>query len=202
MTLGVIGAFDYDNSVNEEIVEWFDDGHTCQLDNVLRFIPSAAYLGIGFIPGVRTKHNFRDRLLVFATSHVAMAAMTYGLKYAVNEPRPFDSGGRSFPSGHVALSFTGAELLRAEYGTWYGVGGYAVAATVAFLRLYNTRHWLHDVVMGAGIGILSARIGYWLLPWEKKLFHITDAPHSPTLVAVPGYDVVSKGVTANLVITL
>lgn len=53
----------------------------------------------------------------------------------------------------------GAELVRIEYGGWYGAGAYAVAAGVGFMRMYNGRHWLHDVVAGAGVGILSARIG-------------------------------------------
>ena len=50
-------------------------------------------------------------------------------------------------------------LVRIEYGGWYGAGAYAVAAGVGFMRMYNGRHWLHDVVAGAGVGILSARIG-------------------------------------------
>ena len=46
-----------------------------------------------------------------------------------------------------------------EYGGGSGAGAYAVAAGVGFMRMYNGRHWLHDVVAGAGVGILSARIG-------------------------------------------
>ena len=64
----------------------------------------------------------------------------------------------------------GAELVREEYGMGYGLGAYAVATSIAFLRMYNNRHWLNDVIGGAGVGILSARIGYWLLPWESRLF--------------------------------
>lgn len=62
----------------------------------------------------------------------------------------------------------GAELMRIEYGGWYGVSGYVVATGVGFMRMYNGRHWLHDVVAGAGVGILSARIGEWsCLLWQK-----------------------------------
>ena len=38
------------------------------------------------------------------------------------------------------------------------------------MRLYNERHWTTDVLAGAGIGILSARVGYWLLPWTSRIF--------------------------------
>ena len=76
----------------------------------------------------------------------------------------------SFPSGHTATAFTGAELVRSEYGLGIGIAAYGVAAGVALLRLYNERHWVGDVLFGAGIGILSARIGYWMLPlWQKWL---------------------------------
>jgi membrane-associated phospholipid phosphatase len=34
--------------------------------------------------------------------------------------------------------------------------------------MYNERHWLNDVLAGAGIGILSAKAAYWLLPWERR----------------------------------
>ena len=42
--------------------------------------------------------------------------------------------------------------------------GYAVATTTGVLRLYNNRHWLTDVIAGAGIGILSVEAAYWLYP--------------------------------------
>ena len=35
--------------------------------------------------------------------------------------------------------------------------------------MYNGRHWLHDVVAGAGVGILSARVGEWSCRlWQKS----------------------------------
>ena len=38
--------------------------------------------------------------------------------------------------------------------------GYAIAAFVAGSRLYNNRHWVADVVAGAGFGILSVELSY------------------------------------------
>lgn len=105
-----------------------------------------------------------------------------GTKYFVDEKRPDSSAQNSFPSGHTATVFMGAELVRSEYGIGYGIGAYLVAGGVAFLRLYNDRHWLNDVVAGAGFGILSARIGYWLLPVNRKLFRL-DKKKSATVIA-------------------
>ena len=43
------------------------------------------------------------------------------------------------------------------------MAGYAVATTVAIMRIYNNRHWLGDVCAGAGLGILSVTLVYWTL---------------------------------------
>ena len=36
--------------------------------------------------------------------------------------------------------------------------------------MYNNRHWLTDVMAGAGIGILSVQAAYWLYPVISKTF--------------------------------
>ncbi|MBQ1177891.1 MAG: phosphatase PAP2 family protein, partial [Bacteroidaceae bacterium] len=79
-----------------------------------------------------------------------------------------------FPSGHTATTFMGAELVRIEYGDehpWLAAGAYTLATAVGVLRVYNDRHWFTDVFAGAGVGILSARIGYWLLPYTRQVMH-------------------------------
>lgn len=141
-------------------------------DDYIQYLTAASYLGVGFIPGNKGRHNFKERLCAGVTAYVAMAIVTNVTKALVKERRPDRSTYNSFPSGHTATVFTGAELMRIEYGPWVGLGGYAVATGVAFLRLYNNRHWLNDVLAGAGIGILCANLGYWLLPLERKLFKI------------------------------
>ena len=43
--------------------------------------------------------------------------------------------------------------------------------------MYNNRHWLTDVAAGAGIGILSTKIAYWLYPFlNSKLFKFNVSP--------------------------
>ena len=104
------------------------------------------------------------------TVAILMAATTNAIKYSVREKRPDSNTRNSFPSGHTANAFCGAELMRIEYGNWVGLAGYAVAVTTGVMRMYNERHWWNDVIAGAGIGILCARTAYWLLPLERKLF--------------------------------
>jgi len=103
------------------------------------------------------------------------------IKEITHEQRPNGADYLSFPSGHTAEAFASAEFLMQEYknvSIWYGIGGYAVATSVAFLRMYNNKHWLSDVIAGAGFGIISTRLAYVLYPKIKKLFSRTPIPNS------------------------
>lgn len=35
--------------------------------------------------------------------------------------------------------------------------------------MYNNRHWLTDVIAGAGVGILSVQAAYWLYPVVTRM---------------------------------
>ncbi len=83
--------------------------------------------------------------------------VTYALKYTIDERRP-NGGSQSFPSGHTSISFSSAEFMRKRYGWEYGVPAYAAASFVAYSRVESGEHHPHDVVAGAGIGILSSYI--------------------------------------------
>lgn len=177
------------------------------VDDKLQYVPLGAYAVLGFIPGVKHRHNIGERFLAGATAYVAMTAVCQGAKRTISEPRP-DTGARtSFPSGHTATAFCGAELTRIEYGNAYGAAAYAVAATTGVMRIVNNRHWCNDVLAGAGIGFLSAHVGYWLLPWEKRvvqrIFCRRDglsASVSPFILA-PTYQVETKAPSFTFAMT-
>ena len=148
------------------------------LDDGLQYVPAAAAVGLDFC-GVEACHELRERIALTATAYAAMTAVTGGLKLTVSEQRPDGSDCHSFPSGHAARAFMGAELVRSEYGWQWGVGAYAFATGVAALRVAGDHHYLHDVAAGAAIGVLSARFAYWLLPYERRLFPPTTTPLGP-----------------------
>ena len=197
MALGTLGTINHNITFSNDINGWFkgNDRHHTSADDYLRFVPSLAHLTLGFIPGVKARHPFTERLMASVTAHAAMLAVSYGLKYCVKEERPDGSSSHAFPSGHVALSFTGAELTRIEYGNAYGLAAYAASITVGVLSLHNNRHWFNDLLMGAGIGILCARAGYWLVPCERRLFRLDSRKSSsPSMAALPAFDPASRSV--------
>jgi membrane-associated phospholipid phosphatase len=44
------------------------------------------------------------------------------------------------------------------------------------LRIMNNKHYLSDVLIGAGIGILSTKISYWThqYKWNKRKRSVQD----------------------------
>ncbi|MFZ6025010.1 MAG: phosphatase PAP2 family protein [Bacteroidota bacterium] len=143
------------------------------VDNYLQFAPAATVYGLDAF-GVKAKHNLRDRTMIFLISNIITNASVYSIKTLSHQLRPDGSKYNSFPSGHTAEAFANAEFLRQEYknvSPWYGVVGYAMAATTGYLRMYNNKHSLSDVVAGAGVGIISTKLTYWLYPKiQHKLF--------------------------------
>jgi membrane-associated phospholipid phosphatase len=89
----------------------------------------------------------------------------------------------------------GAEFLYQEYkdvSPWYGIAGYVVATGTGLFRMYNNRHWFSDVVAGAGFGILSTKVAYWIYPWMKEKFLKTKRKYSG--MAMPFYNGKQAGV--------
>lgn len=156
-----------------------------ELEDWIQYLPAATYFGLGFVNSLG-ENSTLDRALVLGTAWVGMAAVVAGTKYTVRRERPDGSDFKSLPSGHASRAFMGAELIRREYGIWWGIGAYTVATGTAALRVCHNRHWTTDVLLGAGIGILSADIAWWLLPLEKKTLGLQRAGKS--FAATPWYD--------------
>ncbi|NRS88537.1 hypothetical protein HNQ02_001451 [Flavobacterium sp. 7E] len=173
MSYGLIGIeSDYIKGVNseisEEVVENID--RKISIDDFSQYAPAAAVYGLNAM-GIKGKHNLKDRSIILGSSFLLMSATVLILKSSTKIERPDGSSKNSFPSGHTATAFAGAEFLWQEYkdvSIWYGISGYIVASGTGIFRIYNDRHWLTDVAMGAGIGILSTKIAYWTFPLLNK----------------------------------
>jgi len=71
---------------------------------------------------------------------------------------PFSFNDNSMPSGHAAVAFALAtSFARETPDQWTDLGFFTLATVTAYARMHDDKHWLSDVVLGAGVGILSAR---------------------------------------------
>ncbi len=164
------------------------------LGDYLQYVPAVSAYALN-VAGVRGKHNYLDATVILATSWATLGVIVNVTKYSVRRLRPDGSNRKSFVSGHTATAFMGAEYLRREYwdtSPWIGVLGYAFASTVAVSRVLNNRHWTSDVIAGAGVGILSVQVAYWLFPPIQRLIYGVrkdGTPRRPYVVsASPWYD--------------
>lgn len=101
-------------------------------------------------------------------------AVTYVLKLAATRERPFGGSGRghflsgfdqvkkgnnSFPSGHSMGAWALASTISHQYGEKKYVPwlAYGMAGAVSVARVAAERHYVSDVVMGAGLGYLIGK---------------------------------------------
>ncbi|MEL0457207.1 phosphatase PAP2 family protein [Flavobacteriaceae bacterium SZ-1-7] len=172
--------------IKEEINEHIDEKFT--IDDISQYTPFLSVYALNAF-GVKGKHNFKDRTIILGTAYLIMATSVHFAKSSGNVLRPDASTNNSFPSGHTATAFMGAEFLLQEYkdtSVWYGISGYLVASGTGFFRMYNNRHWLTDIAAGAGIGILSTKIAYWTYPFLKRTI-FKDRKNTNGIV-MPFYD--------------
>lgn len=173
ITYGVIGLEshtlkDINNDTKEELNEHIDNKFT--IDDFSQYSTFLSVYALN-AAGVKGKNNFKDRTIILTSAYLIMGTTVNIIKKTGNELRPDGTSNNSFPSGHTATAFMGAEFLFQEYkdvSIWYGISGYVVAAGTGFFRMYNDRHWFSDVTAGAGIGILSTKIAYWIHPLIKN----------------------------------
>jgi len=168
---------DLDSLVQSEIQEALPGFHS-GVDNILMVAPAVAVFGLN-AAGVRGKHSIMRAAEYYIVALLVSVGTSEIMKEVIHVQRPDGSNDQSFPSGHTINAFMGAEFLHQEYGHrsgWYTAAGYTTATATGFLRMANNKHWLGDVIAGAGIGILSTRFSYWLVPRINKAIRKENHP--------------------------
>ncbi|MDR0573815.1 MAG: phosphatase PAP2 family protein [Tannerella sp.] len=164
-----------DQNTHIKVSEHFDK--PILIDDYFQYAPAVALYGLD-LAGIKARRNIRDRTFIMATSYIIMGTTVRMMKDKIDVVRPDNSNSRSFPSGHTATAFVGAHILFREYkdtSPWIGASGYVIATATGALRVVNKKHWLSDVITGAGIGILSAEASYLLLPVFHNILGINSA---------------------------
>ncbi|WP_282635999.1 phosphatase PAP2 family protein [Sphingobacterium thalpophilum] len=168
----------------KEIANRFSPRRT-YMDDLIQYTPALAVFALD-LTGLKAKHTIPHRLTVLFTAAALTASTTHILKNSTAIWRPDRSNRKSFPSGHTATAFMGAHILFKEYrhqNIWIASSGYVVAGTTGLLRILNNKHWLSDVLAGAGIGILSTELAYVMTPKIKKIIKPDLSGDHPMLKA-------------------
>ena len=121
----------------------------------------------------------------FFKSYIITAGTTYLLKVTTKKQRPDGSNYMSFPSGHTSAAFSGASFVHFRYGFKYGAPLYILAAFTGYSRVYANKHYVEDVVAGAGLAILSSY--YFTSPYGKKDYSVSinySAPNKLVLLSI------------------
>jgi membrane-associated phospholipid phosphatase len=131
-------------------------------------------LGVGLLAHDRGLERSGARVL----ASIALAyAATGGSKLVTGRSRPYESpasafqfhpfsGHQSLPSAHATAAFALATSLADDiHSVPADVALYGLAAGTAWSRLNDDDHWLSDTVLGAAIGVASAKLvsGRWRL---------------------------------------
>lgn len=153
----------------------FEPNFHKRYDDYTQYVPLAATWGLK-LAGVESRSSWKELAVSNAFSAALMAGAVNTLKYTVKERRPDNSTRNSFPSGHTATAFMCATILHKEYGMkspWYSIGGYTLAGLTGVTRQLNNRHWIGDVLVGAGIGMIATDLGYFFSDLIFKPQHTT-----------------------------
>ena len=153
------------------------------LTPVMRVLSLLGDKGLGWIALTLVlllfKRTRRVGIYCAASMILTFLVVNCAIKPLVARTRPYDlfseiqilthlESDFSFPSGHSANSFAVAWILFRMTKKQYGVTAVAVAALIAFSRLYVGVHYPTDVLAGAAIAIALAEVTLRLLPIASR----------------------------------
>ncbi len=169
ITVGsIVSGGNFEQDLQTNIRRKVGDDFEFHIDDYVQYAP-IVQMYIADAAGMKSRNHWFEQTKYLLISNIVTASITHGLKLWVNKTRP-NGGEHSFPSGHTTLAFTNAAVLCNEFrdtSPWYAYSGYAFAVTTGSFRMLNNKHWLSDVLVGAGIGILVTNIVYYFEPLKS-----------------------------------
>lgn len=122
-----------------------------------KMYPNLIYIGLAL-----TSAAFGHERGLLRAEEMALASAYSGLvvslmKVTFREGRPNNPvDKKSFPSGHATTAFAFAGIVGAEHPLYFAIPAYVLAANTAYSRINDNKHYLHDVVGGATMGLAYA----------------------------------------------
>ena len=158
-----------DDRIMTHMQNHYPNFHTNAADYLMWVSSASVYAMDAF--HVKTQHTFKEHLVLDVGSVLVTGALGFGMRKISENINAYKSEYTKFPSGHTANAFRGAEILHQELKLGHPIlsySGYVVATGVGLLRIYNKEHYLSEVLAGAGLGILSTKLTYWVFGKIKE----------------------------------
>ncbi len=120
-----------------------------------------------YLYGLASRNEKTRQLgLHLAEASVYAGIINAAIKFITGRSRPFTEEGKSsfgffnfdfahtsLPSGHTTLAFAFSTVMANEHkNIFWKAGWFTASALVGAARIYNNKHWLSDVILGATIG--------------------------------------------------
>ncbi len=175
----------FEKSLNTTTRNWVGNDFKTSIDDYTRYAPVAT-MYIADLAGVQSKNHWFDQTKNMALSMLITDLITKAIKRGVYKIRPDRSNDNAFPSGHTSVAFASGAVAYEEFkhsNPVLAYSSYGFASITGGLRMANDKHWVSDVLVGAGLGILVTKIVYhfdYLFKWNPFL-------KSKNSVLVPNY---------------
>lgn len=115
-----------------------------------QLVPNVIY---ALYQGYYSEDSESEKKAIHMVKASAFAGMTtFFLKRLFNEKRPHGGDRLSMPSGHTTTAFAFASVIDVYHREWRWPA-YALATLVGLSRINDNQHYLHNVTLGATIGM-------------------------------------------------
>lgn len=119
------------------------------------------------VPAKNTVWNQTKYLII---SEAITSGIVWSLKIGLGIQRPNNGTYNAYPSGHTSQAFVQSQVLYNEFretAPLLAASGHLFSIATGALRVLNNRHWVPDVLLGAGIGILVTNAVYYFEPLKN-----------------------------------
>jgi membrane-associated phospholipid phosphatase len=166
----ILSGTKFEKTIQRNIRNTVGNDFGFAIDDYARYAPIATLYAADIL-GVKAKNHWFDQTKNLTLAIIISDFITYKLKKGLNKPRPNGSlSFESMPSGHTSFAFTNAAVLYNEFKDTSPIiaySGYVFATTTGVFRTLNNAHYVSDVLVGAGIGILVTELIYHFDPIIK-----------------------------------
>ncbi len=171
--------------LQEDFRKPFKDYET-NADDYIQYAP----IGIMYASDLlkyKSRNSIWNQTKYLAISEFCSAVIVHTLKNTLKIQRPENGSFNSFPSGHTTQAFVASQVLYNEFNQsnkLIAYSGFLFSIPTGTLRVVNNRHWIPDVLMGAGIGILVTNLVYHFEPlknWNPWKIRALNMSFNPSL---------------------